>query len=127
MPLIAFDHVNVRTSQLDVMIRFYTDILGLRPGPRPPFRFGGAWMYLGDSAHIHLVEKPAQGRALPGATLEHFAFRAEGMAAFLARLDEAGISYTLDDVPDFPIVQVNFFDPDGNHIHIDFDAAERPD
>ena len=27
-------------------------------------------------------------------------------------------------MPDFPIVQINPHDPDGNHIHIDFDASE---
>ena len=43
------------------------------------------------------------------------------------RLKEKGVEYTIDEVPAFPIVQVNFRDPDGNHIHIDFDAAERAD
>lgn len=126
MPLTAFDHVNVRTSQLDAMIQFYGDILDLHTGPRPDFSFGGAWLYLGDQAYIHLVDKPDQSAASLDSTLEHFAFRAEGMPDLLARLDAAKIAYTIDDVPNFPVVQVNFHDPDGNHIHIDYDKSEKP-
>ncbi|WP_421905496.1 VOC family protein [Mameliella sp.] len=126
MPLTAFDHVNIRTANLEAMIRWYGEILGLHPGPRPPFRFDGAWLYLGDRAHVHLVEVPGQPGAAEKPTLEHFAFRATGMAEFLARLDERSIPYSIDEVPEFPIVQANFRDPDGNHIHVDFDKAELP-
>ncbi|MCR9139823.1 MAG: nascent polypeptide-associated complex subunit family protein [Alphaproteobacteria bacterium] len=38
-----------------------------------------------------------------------------------------GIDFGMNTVPDFPIVQVNIFDPDGNHIHIDFPAGELDD
>lgn len=126
MPVVAFDHVNIRTAQLDTMIQWYGDILGLHPGPRPPFTSSGAWLYLGDQAYVHLVEKPDQAMAHPKAALEHFALRATDMAGFLAKLDARGIAYSVDDVPEFPIVQVNFRDPDGTHIHVDFDKAERP-
>ncbi|MGP6088551.1 VOC family protein [Antarctobacter jejuensis] len=126
MPVIAFDHVNIRTAQLDIMVRWYGEILGLRPGPRPPFAFPGAWLYLGDQPYVHLVEKPAQAKADPGAALEHFALRATDMAAFLATLDAHQIAYSVDEVPEFPIVQVNFRDPDDNHIHVDFNKSEMP-
>lgn len=126
MPLTAFDHVNVRTGQLDAMIRWYGEIMELHPGPRPPFAVGGAWLYLGDQPYVHLVDIPGQAAAIQDNTLEHFAFRATGMAEFLARLDGARIPYSIDEVPEFPIVQVNFRDPDGNHIHVDFEKAERP-
>ncbi|MCJ7873093.1 VOC family protein [Phaeobacter sp. J2-8] len=53
--LTGFDHVNIRTTNLDTMIAWYGDILGLHPGKRPPFRFPGAWLYLGDRAVVHLV------------------------------------------------------------------------
>ncbi|KHQ53302.1 VOC family protein [Mameliella alba] len=126
MPLTAFDHVNVRTANLDAMIRWYGEVLDLHPGPRPPFTVGGAWLYLGDRPYVHLVDIPGQREAVRDNTLEHFAFRATGMAGFLARLDEWSVPYSLDEVPEFPIVQVNFRDPDGNHIHVDFDKAELP-
>lgn len=126
MPLTAFDHVNVRTANLAAMIGRYGEILGLFPGPRPPFRADGAWLYLGDRPYVHLVDIPGQRAAVEDNTLEHFAFRATGLQEFLARLDDAAIPYSVDAVPEFPIVQVNFRDPDGNHIHVDFDTAEAP-
>ena len=124
MPLTSFDHVNVRTANLDAMIEWYGEILGLHPGNRPDFGFPGAWLYLGDQAIIHLVGVDVPPSAGGDVTLEHFAIRATDLAGFRERLDARGIKYSLDPVPGFPVVQINLHDPDGNHIHIDFDAAE---
>lgn len=124
MQLIAFDHVNLRTSNLEAMEAFYGDVLGLRPGPRPDFDIPGTWLYLGDKPFVHLVAvatDPTPGRNV---TLEHFAFSATGLADLRAALDERGIAHSVDPVPGFPIVQVNFHDPDGNHIHVDFSTDE---
>lgn len=123
--LTAFDHVNVRTAQLDTMIAFYGEILDLHPGKRPDFGFGGAWLYLGDHACIHLVEVADRPGPVPNATLEHFAFRAKGMDGFVDRLEGAGIAFSVDPVPGLPLTQINFHDPDGNHIHVDFDTSEE--
>ena len=124
MPITAFDHVNVRTTRLDEMIAWYGNILGLYPGPRPDFGFPGAWLYLRDHPLVHLVgvEDPMDGTET--SSLEHFALRAEGLKTFLAKLEEHGIEAKLAKVPDLPILQVNIFDPEGNHIHVDFDAGE---
>jgi catechol 2,3-dioxygenase-like lactoylglutathione lyase family enzyme len=124
MALTKLDHVNLRTARLDEMRAFYTEVLGLSSGPRPPFSFGGAWLYCGGEAAVHLVEV-----ARPPATdgelrLEHFAFAASGLADFLTLLKARGIPYRLGVVPDFGVIQVNIHDPDGNHIHVDFAAEE---
>lgn len=124
MPLTAFDHVNIRTNNLDAMISWYANVLDLHAGPRPDFGFPGAWLYLGDQAIIHLVEVDGQPKAAGDVTLEHFALRATNMADFLAALETNGVEAGISAVPSLPIVQVNIFDPDGNHIHIDFDSAE---
>ncbi|MDA7428094.1 VOC family protein [Primorskyibacter aestuariivivens] len=125
MPLTAFDHVNIRTSKLDEMVAFYGEILGLHPGWRPNFRVGGAWLYLGDQPYIHLVDIDYQPATTPNLTLEHFSFRATGMKDFTNSLDARDIPYSVDPVPGITIVQVNFHDPDGNHIHVDFDLADE--
>ncbi len=116
----AFDHVNVITANLDVMVAWYGEILGMKPGKRPDFGFPGAWLYLGDQALVHLVgvDHAPETRE---PRLEHFALRAEGLDAFLAKLDEKGVAHEIADVPGIGIRQVNIHDPDGNHIHIDFD------
>lgn len=123
MPIIAFDHVNLRTANLDAMVEFYGDVMGMHPGKRPNFSIGGAWLYLGDQPYVHLVDVD-DATAGENVTLEHFAFRATHMAEFTDRLEARGIPYSVDPVPGFPIVQVNFRDPDRNHIHVDFDSTE---
>ena len=55
MQIKKLDHVNLRTTQLGVMIDWYTDVLGMEQGERPNFPFPGAWMYAGESALVHLV------------------------------------------------------------------------
>jgi catechol 2,3-dioxygenase-like lactoylglutathione lyase family enzyme len=121
------DHINIRTARLDAMVAWYVDMLGLVPGPRPPFPFPGAWLYAGDYAIVHLVGVEAEPTD-PGQDLrlEHGAFRATGYDALIARLDAAGARREVVKVPGFPIVQVNVWDPDGNHLHVDFHSDEAP-
>ncbi len=119
------DHVNVRTSRLDEMIRWYGDMLGMKTGPRPTFSFPGAWLYAGDHPAIHLVgveDEPAADMSV--LKVEHFALSASGIGALLDRAKAAGERVEVRKVPSFPIVQVNMWDPDGNHIHIDFTEDE---
>ncbi len=125
MKLGALDHVNVRTRNLEDMAAWYERILGLEQGPRPSFSFPGAWLYIDEKPIVHLV---GVDRSLvdpeSDLRLEHFAISATGLTEFLARLKKNDAAYKLNKVPDFPIVQVNIWDPDGNHIHIDFHADE---
>lgn len=123
--LTAFDHVNIRTANLEAMIAWYGEILGLHAGKRPPFAFPGAWLYLGDRAVVHLVGRPDAPEPSDDLSLEHFAFRAEGMSEFTARLEDKGIAHSIDPVPGIAVTQVNLHDPDGNHIHVDF-TTDRP-
>lgn len=120
------DHVNVRTTQLDAMIHWYTQVLGMHSGARPNFSFGGAWMYVGDAAVVHLVA--IEGEAATGSEvalkLEHFAFAASGSGEFQARLEQLGERYQRNEVASIGVVQFNVWDPDGNHIHVDFAADE---
>ena len=123
MKINRLDHVNLRTHGLDRMIAFYCDVLGFENGPRPPFGFGGAWLYCGGRAAVHLVEidEPLHTRQ---PRLEHFAFEAEGLADLLARLKRHGVEHDIRVVPDWGIQQVHLADPEGNHLHIDFAADE---
>ncbi|MCG5051802.1 MAG: VOC family protein [Myxococcales bacterium] len=119
----SLNHVNVRTHRLEEMVAFYRDVLGMRPGPRPGFSFGGAWMYVGAHPVVHLVEvsqPPTPGASLQ---LEHFALAGRDLPGFLARLDALGVPHREGRLDDFAISQVHVHDPDGNHIHIDFPDA----
>ncbi|MDA4844288.1 VOC family protein [Hoeflea poritis] len=123
MPLSTLDHVNIVTSNLDEMVEWYTDVLEMTVGGRPSFPFPGAWLYAGDNAIVHLVGTQEERKSIEP-KIEHYAITATGLPEFIARLESRGIQYGMNTVPDFPIIQVNIFDCDGNHIHIDFSSAE---
>jgi catechol 2,3-dioxygenase-like lactoylglutathione lyase family enzyme len=117
-------HVNIHTTNVERLVDWYTRILDMPAGFRPPFPFPGAWLYMGDQPVIHLVgvdELPDYKGMLK---LEHFAFNATGVKDFLARLEREGVTYDGRQVQGVEGVQVNIRDPDGNHIHVDFYGPE---
>ena len=126
MPLHRLDHVNLRTRQLEPMIDWYTGVLGMTLGERPDFPFPGAWLYVGDAAVVHLVAVDDEEGVGSEARLklEHFALAASGLSDFEVRLQGMGINFRRSDIPDFNLVQINLWDPDGNHLHVDFTADE---
>lgn len=138
---LTLDHINIRTSNLPEMLAFYSAVMDLNPGPRPHFGgAGGAWLYAEEAmtdsldsvkasyraAWVHFIQVEATDSPSSNLQIEHFAFTATGMAGFLQRLNDHNCDYTLADMPDVDLVQVNFHDPDGNHIHVDFPLNEKP-
>ncbi|MEP1610624.1 MAG: VOC family protein [Roseobacter sp.] len=123
MKMLRLDHVNVKTTNLEEMVRFYEDILGLKSGPRPDFPFPGAWMYIDEHPIVHLVSVEEECKAIDP-KIEHFAIKATGLPGLILKLTTAGIRHSIDPVPGAPVVQVNLADSDGNHIHIDFHSDE---
>lgn len=124
MSVLTLDHVNLRTARLESMVDFYGAVLGLTRGPRPNFSFGGAWLYAGDRAVVHLVEVAEPFAAGDTLSLQHFAFGAQGLAEFLERVAAFGAQPRFGRVEDFGLFQVNLLDPDGNHLHVDFALDE---
>ena len=126
MPIVRLDHINVRTHQLDTMIEWYTRVLGFTQGARPDFRFPGAWMYIDDTPMVHLVD--ALGNKGVGAEkslkIEHFAFSANNKDEFEKKLTFNNIEFKTVDIPEINLIQYNLWDPDGNHIHVDFALNE---
>ena len=82
MALLWLDHVNIRTSNLAMLEDFYQRVLGMQAGPRPSFSFNGRWMYVGDRAWVHLVERAEQPR-VDETRMDHFAIRAQGLDEFV--------------------------------------------
>lgn len=120
------DHVNLRTSRLAEQIDWYTRVLGFESGPRPGFPFPGAWMYRAGEPLVHLVGVDDAPPDHGDLKIEHVAFTSSGLNAFTAHLEAISEDYSLNRVEDFGITQVNVWDADGNHLHIDFlDSGER--
>ena len=121
--LVWLDHVNIRTARLGEMRSFYAGVLGLEDGQRPDFPFDGAWLYLGDKAAVHLVPaKEAPEARDPG--IEHFAFRSLGAADMIRNLRKNGIGFYVLARAKLGVLQINLYDPDGNHIELAYPACE---
>lgn len=93
MPSLMLHHVSVPTTDVERSLRFYRDIFGLLPLPRPDFPIGGAWLGCGDR-QIHLVEHPDANFRTGDIDNNdiHFAFRTDDFDGVVARLEQHGFS-----------------------------------
>jgi catechol-2,3-dioxygenase len=131
MAVLGFSHYNLRAPRqlLDRLRDFYVDVVGLQPGPRPPFRSFGYWLYAGGEPVLHLSEDSAgESRLASGGTttFDHAAFRCSALADTEARLAARGIAFERSEVPATGIVQLFFSDPAGNGVELGFDQP-RPE
>jgi glyoxylase I family protein len=99
MRLRGVNHVSFPVTDLARSLRFYRDLLGLVPIPRPDFgALGGAWLSAGD-VQVHLIVTPAgvDVGCTPAATnpvAAHTAFAVDDYAATQAALEAAGVAVT---------------------------------
>lgn len=117
----ALDHVTCRSTHLERTLAFYENLLGMRPGPRPPFGIQGAWLYADGHAVMHVVERPVSGCQ---GVIDHVAFAARGRAGITARLEAAGVPYDLVALPDGSALQMFLLDPDGARLELVFQHPE---
>mgnify|MGYP001823882539 CR=1 FL=1 len=92
-------HVSLIVADTAQALRFYRDLLGLEvDATRPDLGYRGAWMKLGD-AGIHLLQLPnpdsLTDRPTHGGRDRHIALQVDDLAAVKARLEAAGIAYSL--------------------------------
>lgn len=122
----TIDHVTIIVKDIERSSRFYTDVLGMTPVPRPDFGFPGAWFQAGDT-QIHLIlESDNAGTAgigpfdgLDPSVGFHYAFAVEDCHAAAARLQELNLELVVGprDRPD-GVSQVYVYDPDGHLIEL---------
>lgn len=121
------DHFNIRTRDLDRLCAFYTEVLGLEIGDRPPFDSPGVWLYAGGHPILHVgVESDGDPASRPDDTLplDHIALETEGLTDAVARLDKAGVEYRMTDVPGREMKQIFVRDPDGVALELNFTKPE---
>lgn len=128
--LTALEHCTIRTTRLSETRRFFEDILGLRIGPRPALSMPGFWLYIGDAPVIHLMEigagygKDPFDQALQqedgSGSLDHLAFRAQDLQAFLDRLAQLNIEHRRASIPEMALEQVFLKDPNGIIVELNF-------
>lgn len=137
MPM-RLDHFSLRPADLDGMKDFLCDVVGLRVGERPPFKFPGYWLYGAEdeAAIVHLIgdraryvgESAGTGTAATDTgSVDHLAFRGDDRAALLSRLQAAGAEYSERELPANGAKQVFVAGPEGVVIEIVFPAETGPE
>lgn len=125
---LGFGHVNLRTQRplLDKLHAFYTGVVGLADGPRPPFSRFGYWLYAGGADVLHLIEASPDEQRLAGVrtTIDHLAFRCAGARDYEARLQRLGVAYRVGHVPLTGQYQLVLDDPAGNAVELNFASAD---
>ena len=129
MRVVALDHVNIITADLEGTVRFYAEILELEPrdGPPPLTHENARWMYDESGRailHINTLECPRaydrEVRAGPTGALHHVALRCSGYAEVLARLERRGIGHQLNDVAAVGLRQFFLLDPNQVLLELNF-------
>jgi catechol 2,3-dioxygenase-like lactoylglutathione lyase family enzyme len=125
MPVVAMNHFTLLTKDVAATETFYRDLLGLKPGYRPPISRPGVWLYAGDQPVLHVID-PERMPATPAGVIDHMAFTATGLADIIARLRRRGIAYELRQQGETGAWQLFFYDPNGAKVELDF-AEHEPE
>jgi catechol 2,3-dioxygenase-like lactoylglutathione lyase family enzyme len=132
MPAMSLNHYTIQARDLEATKNFYTDIVGLTVGDRPPLAFDGYWLYCGGVPTVHLLGYQAQaklvtdGPSYPADTgrLDHIAFSCEGLKEMRADLKRRGMSYEERVLPRMNMTQLFYLDPDGIAVECNFPPQE---
>lgn len=124
MSTIGFNHYNLRAPRelMEELKAFYCDIVGLKPGQRPPFESWGYWLYAGVQCVLHLSQAHPDEQRLThiATTFDHVAFSCTDRAEMEARLKQHNIEFRRGEIPALGIAQLFFKDPAGNGIELSF-------
>lgn len=117
--LVSLLHASLLVADLARSRDFYEGVLGLAPNPaRPAMNFDGIWYDVG-GGQIHLINlpnpDPVSGRPEHGGRDRHTALGVRDFATLRARLDAAGLAYTLSRSGRAALF---VRDPDGNALEL---------
>lgn len=142
MPIAKLAHYSIRTTDMNASRRFYVEVIGLKEGFRPPFRFPGLWLYRdGDESDygvVHIIGiDTAESAGLAeylgdkgpdalhgSAAVDHLAFLATDLTDMHRRLHAAGLAFRERTVPSLGLHQLFVEDPSGVTIELNYPAAE---
>ncbi len=96
----ALLHAGLLVSRLERAKVFYESVVGLQPYPnRPELPYPGEWYDLGGGQQLHLMQLPnpdtTSVRPEHGGRDRHIALGVKNMDALKARLDAAGVNYSV--------------------------------
>jgi len=137
MPLEHLEHFLIQTPQLEATRDWYVEVLGMREGWHPDFKFPVVWLYIGERDVVHLSEGGdkvsanrlqylgQQSTATHGSgVVDHVAFRCTGLPSMLAHLRASKVSFTVRMVSSQGSYQLFLLDPNGVKVELNFANEE---
>lgn len=137
MPISHLEHLLIQVADLEKTCDWYEQVIGLRRGPTPDFKFPVQWLYAGDKDVLHVTEGGKnvsenrkkylgqQSDALAGTgVIDHVAFRATGLKETIERLRRLGIQFNERMVNDQGLYQLFMFDPNQIKVELNFSNEE---
>lgn len=127
---LKLDHVALKCADIEKVKSFFTDIIGLTVGYRPPFSFPGYWLYAEQNALIHLFgrnsfyhgnETNSQSAGRSNNTLfDHLAFQGDDYKRSMDRIIDNEVNFSETTVPASNIRQVFIQGPENLIVEMDF-------
>ena len=116
------EHFNISgpIELLEIVRRFYVEVLDLSDGFRPAVPTRGYWLYSGADAVVHLNESANRQQPPIANYLDHIAFACDDVPATERRLQEHGIEYSINCYPAVNLTQIFLRDPAGTGIELNF-------
>ena len=137
MPLHHLEHFLIQCADIEATKNWYVQVLGLREGPHPDFKFPVVWLYIGDKDVLHITEGGKQvsdnrkrylgqqSDALHGSgVVDHVAFRCTGLKHMMEHLKQQKVEFRQRMVNDQGLYQLFLVDPNGVKIELNFSNAE---
>lgn len=117
---IRLDHINIKAPMpaLRQEKQFFCELLGLQEGFRPQFSTPGYWLYADDKPLIHLSESGDD--VMHQGCVDHVAFQASGLAAFIDCLRDRQTPYTMNHIAETRTTQVFVRSPLGVRLEVLF-------
>jgi catechol 2,3-dioxygenase-like lactoylglutathione lyase family enzyme len=140
MALAFMEHFLIQSADIEATKNWWVNVLGMRVGPSPDFKFPVYWLYVGDRDVLHLTQGGANVSAnrmkylgqssqdtQGSGVVDHIGFRAHGLEETIAHLNTLGIKFTERQVDDQGLYQLFLFDPNGIKVELNFAASESKD
>ena len=118
MNIAELNHVALLTRDLEASVRFYRDVIGLAPIPRPAFSFSGAWLRIGAGQELHLIAGERSADPDARARGNHFAVRVGDVDGAAAHLRAKEIPFRGPVRRPDGARQIFLSDPDGHVIEL---------
>jgi catechol 2,3-dioxygenase-like lactoylglutathione lyase family enzyme len=137
MPLAFIEHFLIQSADIEKTKDWWVNVLGLRVGPSPDFKFPVYWLYAGDRDVLHLTQGGAavsdnrmkylgqSSQATEGSgVVDHIGFRCTGLHDMIDHLSKLKVEFKERQVDDQGLYQLFLFDPNGVKVELNFEVAE---